>query len=322
MKITGRIHEVSNLIQFAPSFLLNPKKPKAGTFKGASNIHIHLGSILGGILPGNLIPSISEETVSASDGSFSINVSDKNLQHLNMNKLAYFVALRQVGSISILGQNIPIFQPVYRSAPFDITKFKGDPVNLFFAPFNVANKSGISQKQVDDQIKAAKTKFKDLDKLSATIQDGKVSVSGSGRGATTKFNIDLSPSTSFDLSRFISGKVKDMDIDLPGPDFIVGICVSKDDIEKSIEDGIAKLMKQVNAGIEKELIAQIAAGTGQSASTVKDIFKTTATVTFSKLNYPVVDQKVIKVPIVNQTITVNVLAVVPKLAVGFPRNIG
>jgi hypothetical protein len=320
MKVTGHIHEVTNLVQFAPSFLLNPKKPKAGTFKNASGIHIHLASILAGILPGNIVPSVSAETISASDGSFTLSISDSTLQHLTVNKQAYFVAFRKVGSISILGQTIPIFQPVYRSAPFDITKFKGGPVDLFFAPFDVPTDSGISQKQVDDQIKAAKSKFKDLDKLSATIQDGKVSVSGSGRGATIKFNIDLSPSTSFDLARFLTGKVKDMDIDLPGPDFIVGICVSKDDIEKSIEDGIAKLMKEVNAGIEKELIAEIAKGTGQSADTVKNIFKTTASVTFSKLNYPVVDHKVIKVPIVG-SIKIDVLAVVPKLAVGFPRKI-
>ena len=320
MKITGRIHEVTNLIQFAPSFLLNPKSPKAGTFKNAGGIHIHLGSILGGILPGNIIPSVSAETVSASDGTFNLNIPDNILQHLNANKMAYFVALRQAGTISILGQNIPIFQPVYRSASFDITKFKGGAVNIFFAPFDVPAESGITQKQVDAQIKAAKSKFKDLDKLSATIQDGRVAVSGSGRGAEIKFNIDLSPSTSFDLARFISGKVKDMDIDLPGPDFIVGICVSKDDIEKSIEDGIAKLMKEVNAGIEKTLIDQIAKGTGQSADIVKTIFKTTASVTFSKLNYPVVDHKVIKVPGI-ATITVDVRAVVPKLAVGFPRII-
>jgi hypothetical protein len=320
MKITGRIHEVTNLVQFAPSFLLDPKKPKAGTFKNASGIHVHLGSILAGILPGNLVPNISVETISASDGSFTLNISDEKLKHLTLNKQAYFVALRQVGTISILGQQIPIFQPVYRSAAFDITKFKGGSVNLFFAPFDVPSSSGITQAQVDAQIKAAKSKFKDLEKLSATIHEGKVSVSGSGRGANIKFNIDLSPSASFDLSRFISGKVKDMDIDLPGPDFIVGICVSKDDIEKSIEAGIAKLMKEVNAGIEKELIAQIAKGTGQSADLVKNIFKTTASVTFSKLNYPIVDHRVIKVPLAG-SITVDIRAVVPKLAVGFPRII-
>lgn len=319
MTITGNIHEVTNLVQFAPSFLLNPKSPKAGTFKAASGVHVTLKSVFSGTFPNGLLPNVSVNAVSSANGAFSIKIPDGSMQLFNLAKNAYFLCQRQVGTISILGQNIPIFEPVYRSATFDITKFKGGAQDLYFAPFNVPADSGITQKQVDDQIKAAKSKFKDLEKLSATIQSGKVAVSGSGRGATIKFNVDLSPSTSSNLSKFIEGKVQDMDIDLPGPDFIVGICVSKDDIEDSIEDGIAKLMKEVNAGIEKELIDAIAQGTGQNADLVKNIFKTTATVTFSKLNYPVVEHREIKVP--GTTIRIDVRAVQPKLAVGFPRNI-
>lgn len=319
MTITGNIHEVTNLVQFAPSFLLNPKNPKAGTFKNASGIRVKLTSVGSGGLPGAIFPKVSIDATSSATGAFSMNVPNNVIEFLNITKKAYFTCTRLAGTLKIMGQTIQIFEPVYRSAPFEFAKLKSDPLHLYFAPFNVPAESGITQKQVDAQIKAAKAKFKDLEKLSATIQNGKVAVTGSGRGATIKFNIDLSPSISSDLTRFIDGKVEDMDIDLPGPDFIVGICVSKDDIEDSIEDGIAKLMKEVNAGIQTELINQIAAGTGQSTSAVKAIFETAATVTFSKLNYPVVEQKEIK--LVGMTMKIDVRAVVPKLAVGFPRKI-
>ncbi len=319
MKLTGRIFEVTNVVAFAPSYLLNPKSPKAGSFKAASGIKLHLASIISGF-PQSFMPGISVQTVSASDGKFAFNVSDTQLKQLKLNKMAYVVGYRNAGSVNILGQNITIYEPVYRSQAFDITTSKDKTVDLYFAPYSIPNKSGISQAMVDTQIAEAKKSFKDLSKLSASIHSGKVAVSGSGRGAEIKFNIDISASTSFDLSRFLNGKVKDMDIDLPGPDFIVGICVSKDDIEKEIEKGIAGIMKKVNATIEKTVVDELVKQTGQPKSLVQNLLKTTVSVTFSKLSYPVVEHKTIKVPIVG-SITIDFRAIVPVLSIGFPRVI-
>lgn len=320
MKFSGRIFEVTNIESFALSYITNPKSPKAGSFKPASGIKVHLASMINGF-PVSFMPGISIKTDSASDGKFNINVSDSQLSQLQANKMAYVVAYRNAGTVNVLGQNITIYEPVYRSQLFDITRYTEKPVDIFFAKYQVPNKAGITQKQVDEQIAAAKSQFKDLSKLSATIQSGKVSVKGSGRGAEIKFNIDVSASTSFDLARFISGKVKDMDIDLPGPDFIVGICVSKDDIENEIEKGIAKIMKKVNTTIQKTLVDELAKATGQSKSIIQTLFSNTASVTFSKLSYPVVEHREIKVPGAG-TISVDVRGIVPTLSIGFPRIVG
>ena len=319
MKLSGRINEVTNVQQFALSYILNPKKPKAGTFKAASGIRIHLSSIIPGF-PVGFMPSISVQTNSASDGKFEINVSDTQLKQLGINKMVYLIAYRNAGSVNIAGQSITIFEPVYRSQSFDITTYKSSSHEIYFASYNIPESSGITQKQVDAQISAAKKKFKDLESLSGTILNGKVHVKGSGRGAEIQFNVELSPSTSFNLDSFIRGKVKAMDIDLPGPDFIVGICVSKDDIEKEVEDKIAALMKQVNANIKTTLIDEVAKQTGQSEAVIEQLFNTQASVTFSQLRFPVVEHKKIKVGIIE--VTIDVRSVVPRLSIGFPRAIG
>lgn len=319
MKIAGQLFEVTNLVQFAPSYIINANNPKEGTFKSAAGIRLHLATAIPGF-GGSFFPGLSIKTYSSATGAFTFNVSAEQINQLNTNKMVYIVGYRNAGSVNVAGTTITLYEPVYRSALFDITKYNKNTLNLYYAPYNVPNESGITQTQVDEQIKAAKSKFKDLDKLSATIQNGKVSVKGSGRGADIKFNIELSPSTSFDLKRFLTGKVKDMDIDLPGPDIIVGICVSEDEIEKEIEAGISTLIKEVNATIEKTIIDQVAQQTGQPRSLVENIFKTFASVTFSKLSYPIVEQKTIKVPL-GGSITISIRGVVPTLSIGFPRNI-
>lgn len=316
MKFSGRIFEVTNIEQFAVSYAVG--KPKAGTFKAASGIRIHLTSIIPGFGLG-FMPSLSVSVHSASDGKFEMNLSEAQIKQLKNNKQVYVVGYRNAGSVSIGGQNVTIYEPVYRSQAFDITTYKSKSHDLYFAPYSLPAGQGITQKQIDDQIKAAKKKFKDIENLSGTIQSGKVHVKGSGRGADIQFNVELSPSTSFNLDNFIRGKVKAVDIDLPGPDFLVGLCVSKDDIEKEVETKIAQLMKDVNKNIKTTLINEVAKATGQSKSLIETLFNSQASVTFSKLSYPVVESKKIKVGFA--TLTVNVRAVVPKLSIGFPRQL-
>lgn len=320
MKINGSIFEITNLPEFATSVILNPNSPKAGTFKAAANIRMHLASAIPGF-PG-FFPGLSLDVNSGSDGKFSFNVSDAQLKALKANKLCYFVAYRKAGSVNMFGKDIPIFEPLYRSDTFDITKtaYSKAP-KFFFASQSVPNDAGITQEQVDGQVKDAKKDFKDIEKLSATIQSGKIAVKGSGRGADIKFNIDLDCSTSFDLKRFIRGKLKDLDIDLPGPDIITGICVSKDDIEKRVEKAISGIMKDANKIILNKLIDTLADKTGKPKSAIKSLMDNMASLTFSRLNYPVTGHKTITVPIANQKINIDIRSIVPKLCIGFPRSL-
>ena len=151
--------------------------------------------------------------------------------------------------------------------------------------------------------------------MSASIQNGKINITGSG--VDIKFKIDLGVSTSSNPASFIKGKVEDLDIDLPGPDFLAGICVSKDDIAKEVDKAIAEIMKEANKAIEKALVDQVAAQTGKPAAFVAALFKTTASLTFRSLTYPVIEIKTIKVTVVGD-LKIEIHAVVPKLSIGFP----
>lgn len=320
MKINGQIFEVTDMAKFAMAYLANSSNPGTAHTKTAANIRVHLASVIPA-MPFGFFPSLSLKTYSGSDGKFSFNVSAAQLKQLKSNKMAYILAYRKTGSMQVMGQTIEIFEPVYRSEAFDITKYKPPTLTkLYFAPYNVPDSAGISQTMVDEQIKAAKKKFKDIDKLSAGIQNGYINVTGSGRGATIKFKIDLSVSTSSNLSSYIKGKVDDLDIDLPGPDFIVGICVSKDDIAKDVDKGIAEIMKEANKTVETELINQVAAQTGQSKAIISSLMKTMATVTFRSLSYPVVGSKTVKVPGI-PAMKIDIRAVVPRLSIGLPRKL-
>lgn len=320
MKINGQIFEVTNLPAFATSYLTNPAQPAANTFLPAANLRIHLASVIPALLIG-FFPGLSLKTTSAADGRFGFSLTAAQLNQLKTNKRAYFLAYRKTGSVQVGFTSVDIFEPVYRCEAFDLTAFKPPALlKLYFAPYSVPNSAGISQATVDAQIQAAKARFKDISKLNATIQSGHISVNGSGRGADTKFKIDLGVSTSANLSAFIKGSVEDLKVDLPGPDFIVGICVSKDQIGKEVEKGIAGVMKDANKTIEQTVINKVAKQTGLPANTVGSLIKSLASITFRSLSYPVVAQKTFKVPGF-QTLNIDVRAIVPKLAIGLPRKI-
>jgi len=319
MKINGQFFEVTNLPAFAAAYLANPANPGSANTKTAPGIRVHLASVISGF-PAGFFPGISLKTNTDANGKFSLNISTAQLNLLKQNKLVYIIAYRKTGSTQVLGQTIDIYEPIYRGAPFDITSYKPPALQkVYFAPYNVPDSAGISQTMVDAQISSAKKSFKDIEKLTATIQSGKISVTGSGRGATIKFNIDLGPSTSANLSSYIKGKVEDLDIDLPGPDWLVGICVSKDEIAKEVDKGIADIMKEANKTIETELINQVSAQTGLAKTLVSSLMKTMASVTFRALTYPTVGTKKIKVGNIT-SFEIPLKAVVPRISVGLPRK--
>jgi hypothetical protein len=51
----------------------------------------------------------------------------------------------------------------------------------------------------------------------------------------------------------IEVKAGEIDIDLPGPDFIVGLCVDEDEIESSIRKGLSKMSAKVSKTLLNEL---------------------------------------------------------------------
>jgi hypothetical protein len=95
-----------------------------------------------------------------------------------------------------------------------------------------------------------------------------------------------------------------MEIDLPGPDWITGLCVSKGDIEKQVRGGVKGFTATVNQKIKDEIEK---AAPGVSAL---------ATITITKVRYPVTSTTTIKLPGVgNQSFPVRSIVVDPTIGV-------
>jgi hypothetical protein len=206
---------------------------------------------------------------------------------------------------------IPVLDPVYRSAPFkfsDVSAQEQKTVQkIFIHTATTPTDRGISQAELDTQISALRKQLK-LDKLRATIVSNRVSVRAEKSGGDVRFSAFVRGSTSEDLGRVIEVKAGEIDIDLPGPDFIVGLCVDEDDIERQIRKGLSGL----SAKISKELMAELK----KAAPGITDH----ASVTVWQTRFVHTDTKTVKIPPLPPT-QVPVFTVVPDAAFGVPKKL-
>jgi hypothetical protein len=310
MKFIGKISEITNLQKFATSFLQNSQKPDPATFKAMPNIQVRLVTDFPVGFSNSFIPNFSFKTDATAQGDFTIDVPEI----VPKTAKAYIIAFREF--LPKLPPPFPkILFPVYRSATFTVGSLDTKTHSIFVACPPVSNENGISPDQVSQQVQQAKNSFKQLSSLSATIQNGGIHVKGEGKGATVNFDVQLKPATSFDLNEFITQDLANFDIDLPGPDIITGLCISKADIEANIASSVKGLIKTVNSQIKTTLIQAIATSQKVDPMLVTQLFNTQMSLTFHSINYPVTKE-------------INVggfkfqwRAIVPEPCVGFPRNL-
>jgi hypothetical protein len=125
----------------------------------------------------------------------------------------------------------------------------------------------------------------------------------------------LAPDTSHDLNKFVAHKLEELDIDLPGPDFLTSLCVDEDEIEKNIRKGVAGLVGGFQGKIKAEVIDEIVAKTGQPKPVVQAFFDSTVSLTFKTVRFPVVEHKQMG------PLTFDFRAVVMDPCLGFPRKL-
>ena len=326
MIISGKINQISNLTNFVLSFLKDAKNPDKKTHQPAGDILIKLVLTFEGAIV-SFLPPVSFNTKSKADGSFTINVPDAMDGFLKKNPNVYLLAYRQINH-SFAGINVQILEPVYRCQKFDLLKFKKNPLALFFAIQPVPDNAGITQEFIS---KMASDKIKEIKqaKFSGTVisvKDGKISfhTNATAKGFTAVINFNIVPQSdvSFNLDQFLRPKIKDMDIDMPGPDFLAN-CISpinEDEIEKMIHASMNGLSKNINAEIKKTLIATIAKATKQKEAAVKVLVDALSIISFTKFRYPITGSKEIKLPNV-PPLQIGVRSIVPELSIGFPRKI-
>jgi hypothetical protein len=256
----GRIRRINNLAAFLQSWASTGGKPTAGHVAwGKAPVRL-VSDFPDGQFSGGFLPPTSLKTSSNAEGEFEFEVSEA-FDKFRGQILVYDETLVDVPIPNM--PPVPVLNPVYRSAPFKITaltEVKGklvvkDSKTIYILAANTPDALGVSQAALDKEVTALRKALK-LDSLAATILAGSVRVRAKKSGGDLKFSARVRGSTSANLDEVIAVKAGEIDIDLPGPDFIVGLCVDEDEIERSIRQGLKKLSAKISAQLLAELAKQ------------------------------------------------------------------
>lgn len=309
MKLKGQLQRINNPLKFFASYDKKTGRASDGYVNwGKATLHLAT-DFPSGQFGLSFIPSMSFKTDANAAGEFKFEVPD-GLKSARLQLLAFDVSTIPAPLPGM--PPIPVLRPIYRSEIFKFTDVSADeqketlPVYILKAETPVEH--GISQKELDEMLIDAR-KDLGLDKLRATIQSSKVAVTAEKSGGVVKFSANLRGSTAADLNRVVEIKAGEMDIDLPGPDFITGLCVDEDQIESQIRKGLSGLSKRVSS----ELLEQLnKAAPGAS---------TEASVSVWRTRHVKTGEKTIKMPAGIPSVTVPLYTVVPDGAFGLPRKL-
>ena len=305
MNVNGKLHEVTNIPLFISSYSANPAHPNPASFKPMADAQVFLGTDFPVGFTNNFIPGFSFQTKTDANGVFSIFVPDGFPTTIKAYLLATHTIMKIPPPI-----NVPITAPVYRSQTFQFSQINSKVQDIFVVRIDGTLKQAFTQAQISVMTTGIQQQM-NLDSLSAFINDGSIGIVGKDQGATLKADLFLSPFTGPDLTNFIREKVDNIDIDLPGPDLIVGLFVSKEEIAKQFRQGIHNMMPALN----KQIIDRIQKDFGMMISLLETSTNSKVTITFEKLRYPVVDTKIIG-PFIIKT-----RSIVPDLFVGISRKL-
>lgn len=308
MNIQGKLHRITNVSAFVASYVKTGGKPTTG-FVPWGKARVHLGTDFpGGEFAGGFIPPMSLKADANSQGGFKFTVPDA-LAKARARVVAYNIGSTPNPFPGL--PPLPVLDPIYRSQAFkfaDVSAAEQAQVqNIFIFPAKTPTEAGVSQEELNAEIGALK-KAQKLDKLRATIGSQHISVVAEKSGGDLTFRAYVSGSTSHDLERVIEVKAGEIDIDLPGPDFIVGLCVDEDEIEASIRKGLSKMSAKVSKTLLNELDKQFPGIASQ------------ATVSVWRTRHVQTGDKIIKIPGFPDVHT-KLFSVVPDGALGVPRKL-
>jgi hypothetical protein len=308
MNIQGKLHRITNVSAFVASYVKTGGKPTTG-FAPWGKARVHLGTDFpGGDFAGGFIPPMSLKADTNSQGVFKFDVPEA-FANARGRVVAYSIGSTPSPFPGL--PPIPVLDPIYRSQAFKFTEVsaaeQAQVQNIFIFPAKTPTEAGVSQEELNAELGALK-KSQKLDKLRATIGSHHISVAAEKSGGDLTFKAHVRGSTSHDLERVIEIKAGEIDIDLPGPDFIVGLCVDEDEIESSIRKGLSKMSAKVSKALLNELDKQFPGIASQ------------ATVSVWRTRHVQTGDKIIKLPLVPD-VHVPVFAVVPDGALGVPRKL-
>lgn len=315
-KISGNIFRITDLAGFVASYLVQPNSPTSSTFTAATGCRVSLKHNLGDNTWGGLIPDVQTTPIKVgAGGAFSIDIGALN-GVAGLDGQLIVEELIQTVDAPLIGK-IEIWALVYRSAPFEMKSVKDAAQKIYYQKVDVPASAYVTQAQVNAAVAGARSSLPaGVDSISAIITSSALSVSGSGRGAKLTFKVKLSGSKSHDLGVLLSSSVDDFDIDLPGPDAIVTLCVNEDEIESQVRAAISTLVRsEVTPMLKDALVQAAAASSGLPVATVRNVIDTKTSISVSSVSYPKTGS--VKMPITNTLIPTYSIKIQP--SVGLPR---
>jgi len=315
MIIQGKLHRITNVVAFLTSWLQTNGQPTTG-FVAWPKARVTLGTdFASGQFTGGFIPNMSIDTDTDSQGFFKFSAPELAATPFRGRLVAYNVSSKVLPPVAgVALPPIPVFEPLYRSLPFkfaDVSAAEQAQVQHIYAmQATTPDNQGLTQTMLNERLATLRTSLK-LDKLSATILSNRIGVTASKSGADVKFDAFVVGATGADLTHVIEAQVGEIDIDLPGPDFIVGLCVNKDDIKAAIRTGMADTAKQMSQLMIDAKDALLKAnGAGSLTSKVG--------VTSWRTRHPQTGTTIVKMPAGVPDIHLPTLSVVPDPAFGMP----
>ncbi len=282
MRITGRLHRITNLTAFAASYLSTNGNPTTG-FANFRRVRVYVATDAPlKSFNSSFVPNFSYKSDSDNNGTFSVDVPD-GLKGFQGRVLVYEATTVNVNLPGVPA--VEILVPLYRSAPFALSKVTAAEKHIFLLETVTADEQGIPQSELKKEAGKLKKKLK-LDKISLSIVSDGVNATAEKKGGTIKFKITPRASTGPDLQELVRLKVDDVDIDLPGPDFIAGLCVSKADIEKQVRNGVAGFADTLNDEIRAAIDAQAPGITSLASFTI------------SRIRYPITSTQTVNIPVI------------------------
>ncbi|MEO7432630.1 MAG: hemopexin repeat-containing protein [Dokdonella sp.] len=319
MKLKGQIFQITDVAQFFLSYSGAPDAPDRRTYQGAAGLKIHLQVANSATASLPLFEECSMYVSADSEGHFTFDISDRQEALMTASTGVYVTVFQAGQNVVYGGISIPTSEPLYRSASFRIRdQSESSPLKIYYLSSDAPRGAGVTQDMVDQQINTAKAGLPDLKKLQGTICDGYVEVHGSGSGATVDFDVLLAPSWASDLNVLVEGTPRDIDIDLPGPDFLVGLCVSKKELRGKIDAAVSQLMVKVNKDIEQTIIAAIAGQAHVDRASLERLLSTGTSTTIRRLDYLPGALRTVRFG--NVDVPLPTLTVVPQPTIGLPRN--
>lgn len=313
MKIKGKMHQITDVYSYVSHFIQQANQPNPNT-RPYSDIRVHLAIAFKPGFPSRFFPNSSLIANTDVNGNFEFDLESFPYYdfvvsaNLKMYIIAYRVAYRNPFT------GVPIYAPIYRSEKFPLNRVTEEVKDIYVACITTPNEKGVTQTRLTNEMNLIKGRVPDLDSLIARIRSSYIYIEGKGRGATITCDLRLRPDTSSNLNLFLKTIIDDFDIDLPGPDWLVGLFVNEGKIEREIKDTIGKMTVQLNEDIISSVINEVVNRYGVAENLIRDVLNT-VTVTFNKVRHPVVE--IVRVG----PFRFRKRAIVPDPCIGFPRKI-